>query len=125
MPYTTNVGSIFSVEQNAKYTSQNKLALRLIESEINNNMKFTDNILADQVSYLAILFDLLIEQEDHVLHEDLDLDVSVDETEVGVKVAGEKSQRSTVSDDMSDGYSEFIFSGSRIRRILFVTVKRF
>ena len=53
----------FAIEQNGKFNGQNKLALRLIENEINNNLEFSENILADQIYYLAILYDLLIETE--------------------------------------------------------------
>jgi len=35
----------------------------LIETEINNNVAFTDNILADQMFLLAILYDVLVEIE--------------------------------------------------------------
>jgi len=63
IPHSVSVGCIFSVEQNSKFTSGNKLALRLIETEINNNVKFTDNILADQMFLLAILYDVLVEIE--------------------------------------------------------------
>ena len=63
IPHSVSVGCIFSVEQNSKFTSSNKLALRLIETEINNNVSFTDNILADQMFLLAILYDVLVEIE--------------------------------------------------------------
>jgi len=63
VPYTVGVGCIFCIEQNAKFTANNKLALRLIEGEINNNLEWSTDILADQLTYLAILYDILVETE--------------------------------------------------------------
>merc|ERR1711881_790335 len=73
IPHSTHVGCIFSVEQNSKFTSSNKLALRLIETEINNNVPFSDNILADQMFLLTVLYDVLAEVE-AVQEQDADSD---------------------------------------------------
>ena len=42
----------------------------MIEGEINNNLEWSTDILADQLSYLAILYDILVETEAVVDGED-------------------------------------------------------
>jgi len=90
IPHSTNVGCIFSVEQNSKFTSSNKLALRLIETEINNHVPFSDNILADQMFILSVLYDVLVEVE------------SVQDQEMESDAIGALTRTKNFSNDMAN-----------------------